>query len=733
MEFAPAGCNGHLFVIQIPYGLRSDAALRSLVCVLNAELEIKLQRAVALHGQGQPEQAALLYTEILHAYPDHPDSLHLLGVTETQLGRPRAGLQWILKALALDPDQPAAIANQGNALLALGSAAEALACYDRALSRWPDYPLAIYGRGNALSALSRPAEALLCFERALDLAPSFLQAHIARGGTLHKLGRHADALAAYERALELSPANAKALTERGHVLSDLRLTSGAIEAFDRALAIDPTCTAAWFSRGLALSLQARFAEAVASLQNVLDMVPDHPYARGACLHARLQLCDWSGHAAQVSAVEAAVERDEPVDFPFSFLAVSDSPALQLQCARRFAALQYAGQPAPRRDVHKPRERIRVAYISGDFLEHPTSYLMAGVFEKHDRQRFEILGISLRDDENSPTARRVKAAFERVVVAGPQPEAELARHIRQLDVDIAVDLMGYTGEHRTGIFNYRPAPIQVNYLGFPATMGSAHIDYLIADEFLIPETHRSGYSESIAYLPDCFQANDDRRPVAAEMPTRERMGLPAQGLVWCSFHSSYKLNPPMFDIWARLLLAVEGSVLWLVGGNPLVENNLRREALSRGVEPRRLVFAQPLPYPQHLARLPLADLCLDTLPFNGGTTSSDALWAGVPVLTCAGNSFAARMSGSLLHAVGLPDLVTHSLAEYEQLALQLARTPGRLADLRTTLARNRGCTALFDTDKFRRHLEAAYASMVERYRQGRGPATFRVRDLEPRAF
>ena len=732
---------------------------------MNADLEIKLQRAVALHGNGQPEQAALLYTEILHTHPEHPDTLHLLGVTETQLGRPQAGLQWIVKSLAVDPDQPVAIANQGNALLALGQAAEALASYERALTRWPDYPIALYGRGNALSALGRPAEALPCFERTLELAPSFLQAYIGLGGTLHKLGRHSESLAAFDRAIELSAGHAKAhvgrasallalkalneamssldralelapdcaeaFTERGHVLSELRQTPAAIAAYERALELDPACTAAWFSQGLALTVQGRFADAAASLQQALQIDPALPYARGACLHAQLQVCDWSGYSEAVRDIEAAMARDEPVDFPFSFLAVSDSPSLQLQCARRFAGLQHTGQ-ALGKDFRRPRERIRVAYISADFLEHPTSYLMAGVFEKHDRQRFEIIGISLRDDENSPTARRVKAAFDRLVVAGPQTDDELARLVRQLDVDIAVDLMGYTGEHRTGIFAYRTAPIQVNYLGFPATMGSAKIDYLIADRFLIPEALQPGYGESIAYLPDCFQANDERRPAAAELATRAQMGLPPTGLVWCSFHSSYKLNPPMFDIWARLLRAVPDSVLWLVGGNPLVKQNLRREALARGVEPSRLVFAEPLPYPQHLARLALADLCLDTLPFNGGTTSSDALWAGVPVLTCAGSSFAARMSGSLLQAIGLPELVTRSLPEYEQLALQLARTPGRLTDARATLARNKHSFPLFDTDRFRRHLEAAFTIMVERHLQGLEPATFRVPALAPSA-
>jgi predicted O-linked N-acetylglucosamine transferase (SPINDLY family) len=497
------------------------------------------------------------------------------------------------------------------------------------------------------------------------------------------------------------------------------------------LQLNPDLAAAWFSRGLSLSQQGRFLEAAASLGRALEIDSSYPYARGACLHAQLQVCDWNNYTDGIREITASVERDNPVDFPFSYVAVSDSPRHQLQCAKAFATLQCGGQSPLWTGARYSHERIRVAYISADFLEHPTSYLMAGVFEKHDKRRFEPIAISLRHDADSPTGRRIKAAFERFIVAGPQPDEELARLIRDLEIDIAVDLMGYTGEHRTDIFNFRPAPIQVNYLGFPGTKGSTAIDYIIADRFLIPEEHRDFYSEQVVYLPECFQANDDRRPVVSAAPTRAQMGLPATGFVWCSFHSSYKLNPPIFDVWARLLRAVRGSVLWLVGGQNRLEDNLRREARARGVEAERLVFARSLPYPQHLARLALADLCLDTLPFNGGTTSSDALWAGVPVVTCPGRSFAARMSGSLLHAIGMSGLVTHSLQEYERLALQLAQTPDRLADARAALARNRNSSPLFDTDRFRRHLEAAYTAMIERHQSGLAPATLAIPRIPPK--
>jgi protein O-GlcNAc transferase len=719
---------------------------------------MKLKRAVELHSRGDPQQAAALYADILQTEPGHPDALHLMGVTETQLGRAESGLALIAKSLTVHPHQPVAISNQGNAYLALNRPAEALASYDRALNLAPDYPLAVFGRGNALAALGRPEEALSNFDRALHLVPQFAAALNARGGVLVKLKRYAEALGAYDRALELSPTlaqaylgragallgcgehaqalrsidraleckpdYAEAFLERGHVLSELGDTTAAIDAYDRAIDCNTALAVAWFSRGLTLSTRARHTEAAESLRRALQFDPAYPYAVGARLHAQLQVADWSDHAASSRAISECIGRDDRADFPFSLLAVCDSPPLQLKCARQLTALQPAATPLFTGGGTR-HGRIRIAYISADFLEHPTSYLLAGVFERHDRHRFETIGIALREDEQSPAARRIRAGFERWIPASFLSAEKLARLIAELRVDIAVDLMGYTGEHRAGAFAHRPAPLQVNYLGFPATTGSPHIDYLIADGFLIPEERQCDYSECIAYLPECFQANDDRRTAAPDAPRREQAHLPATGFIWCSFHSTYKLNPSLFDIWTRLLLAVPGSVLWLLGGKPEIEDNLRREARSRGVGPERLVFAPPEPYPRHLARLPLADLCLDTYPFNGGATTSDALWTGVPVVTCSGASFSARMSGSLLTALGLSSLAASSLEEYERVALRLAQDPGRLEGIRAALARQKTSSPLFDTDRFRRHLEAAFIAMVERQRDGLPPATFRV--------
>lgn len=752
-----------------------------------------LERAVTLHGQGAAAQAAALYREILQTNPRHIDALHLLGVTETQLGRARQGMALICESLQINPDQPVAIANRGNALLASNRPEEALADYDRALGLLPDYALAHLGRGNALFALGRVLEALTSLDRTLHFVPEFVDALNARGNALMKLGRLAEAVASYDRALlqnpahvhslvnrsaartelemygaaladgeraialaprfpeghfarghallmlkragealksfdrvlDLSPDHAEAFTGRGQALADLHQTDAAIAAYDEALRLNPGLAAALFSRSLALSSQSRFEEAVASFRRLMRIEPGYPHTLGHCLHAQLQICDWTDYGEAVGKIVAAVEQGGQAEFAGPFLALTDSPGAQLRWARRLAERHRAKEPPLWNGEVYAHDRIRVAYVSADFLEHPTSYLLAGVLERHDRERFETIGVSLRSDASSPMARRVRAALERVIDVGSRRDEEIARLMRDLEVDIAVDLMGYTAENRTNVFAYRPAPVQVNYLGFPATLGVPDIDYILADAFMIPEENRSDYSEQAVYLPECYQANDDRKLVAAGELTRLDMGLPASGFIWCSFHSTYKLTPSMFDVWARLLLAVPGSVLWMVGDKPAIERNLRREALARGVDPGRLIFARRLPYPTHLSRLRLADLCLDTLPYNGGATSSDALWAGVPIVTCAGRSYAARMSASLLRTLELPELVTHSLGDYERVALQLAQAPDRLAGLRDRLARNVATGPLFDAARFCRHLEAAFTAMVERSRRGEPAASMKI--------
>jgi protein O-GlcNAc transferase len=684
-----------------------------------------LQHAVELHQQGEISRAGAIYSKVIELDPVQPDALQLLGVVLTQSGDAELGAELISRSLAINPAQPAAHANLGHAQLALRRFGAALASYDRSIAQWPDYAPAHNGRGSALVALQRPEEALLCFERALELMPDFPAARYAHALALLGVGRVHEVLVEADAADAIGGWQAEWSMLRGDSLRRLGRVEAAAREYQRVLDVHPKSPEALLALATLATAERRFDLAAELFARLLKAAPNQNFFCGVCLHAQLQVFDWSDYRAAVRRIIADVDAGKKSDLPFTFLAISDDPARQQRCARAYADALPKGDGRLHGDLPTRHERIRVAYVSADFLEHPTAYLLAGLFESHDRSRFEIIAISLRADPASPTARRLETAFDRFIDVSGQSDEQIARLISTLGVDIAVDLMGYTAEERPGILVRRPAPVQVNYIGFPATMGSAHVDYLLADPFVIPPDAAKFYSENIAYLPVCFQVNDARRVEAAAAVTRPEVGLPVDGLVWCAFHASFKINPPLFDVWCRLLDAVPGSVLWLVSNTATAEFNLRREASGRGIDPGRLVFAHRVPYPQHLARLGLADVCLDTWPFNGGATTSDALWCGVPVVTMTGGAFASRMSGSLLHAVGLPELVTDNFVDYQRIAARLATDHDALMRIRARLAHGRTNSPLFDTDGFRRHIEAAYATMWQRQRRGEPAASFHV--------
>jgi predicted O-linked N-acetylglucosamine transferase (SPINDLY family) len=442
------------------------------------------------------------------------------------------------------------------------------------------------------------------------------------------------------------------------------------------------------------------------------------------LTARLHLCNWKDLDQQREDIDAWLRRGLRVIHPFAHVLISDGPAMQLACAR----LQTEGaNPAARVPLYSGEqyrhEKIRVAYLSSDFHQHATAYLMAGVLENHDRGRFEIFGVSYGSNDESAMRARVEKACTRFFDVPGRDDVSIAMLLRNLEIDIAVDLKGYAGGARPGILAHRPCPVQVNYLGYPGTMGAEYVDYLIADRTVIPPEHRQFYSEQIVYLPDTYQPNDSARPIAPDRVTRRDAGLPEAAFVFCCFNGCQKILPCIFDSWMRILSHSGNSVLWLLEDNQGATANLRREAQARGIATERLIFAQHEPSDRHLARLRLADLVLDTLPYGAHTTASDALWAGVPVLTRIGSSFAGRVAASLLTAAGLPDLITQSAVEYEAMAQNFAASPALLSKIREELARNRESCALFDTVRMTRNLEAAYAKMWQRHQRGESPTSF----------
>jgi len=665
----------------------------------------------------------------LELEPAHASALANRGKVLHARGQLQAALRNLDAALAIDATHKVAWNNLGNVLSDLGRHADAVACFDRILQRDPDDATAHYNRGTALNALHRPEEAVPSLERALALRPDWPSAWLNLGSALTTLRRFDAALAANARVLALDPTHLDAMNNNGNVLRELKRPQDALAWLDRALALKPDFDKALYNRGAAMLDMKRFAEAADSFARLPGGGIGYRDAAGYLLQARAHGCDWTDLAALRDGIARLAAAGRCAAHPFPFLGVAGDPAAELAVARTFLAEKFppAAQPVWRGEAYA-HGRIRLAYLSADFHDHATAWLMAELFELHDRDRFELVALSYGPDSTTSIRDRLRRAFDRFEDIRALGDLEAAQLIRALEIDILVDLKGITSDARPGICALRPAPIQVSYLGYPGTLGMPYLDYIIADPVLIrPEDHIH-YAEHVVTLPDSYQVNDRKRPIAENTPTRAGLGLPADGFVFCCFNNNYKILPDVFDVWMRLLAQVDGSVLWLIEDTAEAAAALRREAAARGIPADRLVFAPRVDLPDHLARQRRADLLLDTLPYNAHTTASDALWAGLPVLTCMGRNFAGRVAASLLTAVGLPELITASLPEYEALALRLAREPDLLAAIRGKLARNLPTAKLFDTPRFCRHLEAAYATMWQRQRRGDAPAGFAVPEM-----
>jgi predicted O-linked N-acetylglucosamine transferase (SPINDLY family) len=643
-----------------------------------------LQSALAHHRAGRIADAEALYRDVLQRAPQTFEALYLLGVSAAQRGDHTSALDLLTRGITVNP-------------------ASAEASYSRALT---------------FKALNCLQDALTDFDRAIALEPGFAAAHNDRGIVLSALKRPEDALKSYDQAVALKPDFAAVWNNRALVLAALGRHDAALESYDAALALSPGSAGIHNNRGNTLGVLKRHAEAAQSYRRALHLDPHVPFLRGSLIHARLQVCDWSGLAEDADDVMTRLARGEQAAPPFEVLLLADSPALQRKAAEIWAQAKYPPRPDLGPVAPRPRAgKIRIGYFSADFHNHATMALMAELFERHDKSRFELFAFSFGPDIHDAMRARAVAAFDSFIDVRGQRDDEIAGLARKHGIDIAVDLKGFTQDSRPGIFSRRAAPVQAQYLGYPGTMGAGYIDYIIADRTLIPAADRAHYVEKIVYLPDTYQVNDTRRAPVAVSFSRAQLSLPP-GFVFCCVNISSKIMPHIFARWMSILRHTPGSVLWLLDTSAAV--NLRREAAARGVDAGRLIFAPGMAWADHLARLAHADLCLDTQPYGAHTTASDALWAGVPVLTCAGGSFAARVAASLLKAAGLPEMITTTLDDYEACAVNLARHPERIAALKQKLAGNLKTAPLFDTARFTLHLEEAFEKMIARYESGLAP-------------
>lgn len=708
-------------------------AAKTQANMLEQLLSHYINNANAANTRGEPSVAAEWCQRALQLAPDLPEAWYHLGTALAGLHKNSEAIAAFEKARVRTLDSADAQNSIGLQLIEIGAYREAEQCLIQALKLLPDYAFAHSNMGYLRMKQRQPEMAETALRTAISISPNLAAARINLGGVLTEQKKYEEAETVCRQAVELAPEMPQSWINLGVTLNASKQHRAAEAVFRKALELAPDLPDSWVNLGVVLDELKQFEAAAECYAKSLALDPDSEFVRGSLLHARMKVCDWHTLADDLPQQLQDVDRDKKVAIPFELLGLTADPAVQARAAAIWVndkcPIPGAATAIPPRPPH---EKIRLGYFSADYHAHATMHLMAELFEKHDRQRFELYAFSFGPDKNDAMRQRVSILFDRFIDVRLQSDKAVVQLARDLEIDIAVDLSGFTLGSRPGIFALRAAPLQVNYLVYPGTMGADFMDYLIADSTVIPEANQNYYSEKIVYLPHSYQVNDSKRLISDRFVSREEAGLPPYGFVFCCFNNNFKITPTTFDSWMRILKAVEGSVLWLLEDNPQATSNLAREATQRGIAAERLIFAKRLPTEEHLARHRLADLFLDTLPYNAHTTASDALWAGLPVLTCMGESFASRVAASLLRAVDLPELITEDMTSYEALAIRLATDPDQLARIKETLATNKRVAPLFDTQLFATHLEKAYQTMYERQQNGEAPAGFHVSPLTKQA-
>ena len=669
-----------------------DAAVKSFEKALSIKpdyTEVNYNLGLTFQELDQLDAAVKCYEKAIAVNPDHAEAHNNLGVTLKELGQLDAAVKFYEKAIALKPDYTEAHSNLGNAFKELGQLDDAVESYKKALAINPDYVEAHNNLGVTLKELGQLDEAVKCFENVLAKKPDYAEAHNNLGLTLQELGQLDEAVKNYEKALAIKPDYADAYANRGNVLKDLERLDEALASYESAIALNPD--------------------------------PELAFILGDIYFTKMDLCIWDNLENHLNQLTKKINNNIKVLKPFPMLVMIDDPEIQRKTAEIYAnELFPQSHVLPKIGLYPKHKKIRIGYFSADFRNHAVAYLAAELYELHDRERFEIYAFSYGPDTKDEMNLRIKVGVDHFHDVRTMSDIDVVMLARSVELDIAVDLGGFTSNCRTNIFAEGSAPVQVNFLGYPGTMGANYMDYLIADCTLIPEEKQHNYSEKIVYMPNNYQVNVSKRSVSETPLLRHEFGLPNTGFVFSCFNNSFKITPSTFTVWMRILKAVRGSVLWLFENNKNAAKNLIKEAIKFGINGDRLVFATHMPVEEHLNRIKQADLFIDTLPYNAHTTTSDALRMGVPVLTCIGNSFASRVAASLLNAVNLPELITTTQDQYESLAIELATNPEKLKIIKDKLVNNLPTAPLYDTPLFTKHLESAYLTMYDRYQNGLDP-------------
>lgn len=696
-------------------------------------IEETIDQAAQLLQTGKAAKAMQLMKKALQVNPENAHANHLYGLALFQERQLEPASHAVRKAIALDPSSPVFLNNLGLIMIAMGQAGKAIEAHSSAIDLDPRNPVSYFHRANVLRHEGTVADAIADYEKVLELDPYSVEAMNNLGSMLTREQGFARARQLFDDALAIRPDFVYAWNNLALLLQQTEELEQSEACLRRAIQIAPDYVEALVNLGNLLQKQNQYSQAAEIFQQVLRLNPRQPFMLGNLAYCRTMLCDWQQYKQTWSRIEEQIRRGGLPCSPIIFLNGSDDLALARKLATDYASYTVPALPVP---AFAPRAaqkgKLRIGYFSTDFREHPVATLIVGVLEKHDRERFEIIGFALNREDSSAMRQRMKAACDEFFDISGMTDEQAVALAREAALDIAVDLNGYTEGCRPAIFKARICVSQISYLGFPGTTGSPFFDYTVADPTIIPLRMRTHYTESLLYLPDCFQPNDDARELSGQSHTRQTYGLPTEGVVFCCFNKLYKLNPEVFVSWMRILGAVSGSVLWLYTEDEVARSNLRREANKAGIDSERLVFAGRTPsYEDHLARYRLADLFLDTFPYTAHTTASDAMWAGLPVLTRSGQSFASRVGESLLQTLGLPELVTHSIVDYERKAIELAREPGGFDRLKGELEQARQTRSLYDTEQYTRWLEKGLVQIHARSVAGLPPADLLVeRDPSP---
>ncbi|MEI7565501.1 MAG: tetratricopeptide repeat protein [Burkholderiaceae bacterium] len=681
---------------------------------MNPQLAFLLDKALESLRNSNSESAELYLKQAIKIQASNPHVLRLLGVIYAQRKQYQEALKYINDSLKSLPKNALTLSNLGNIFLELKEFQNALDAYDKSIRIDPKYDEVWSNKANALFELKRYDEAITCYDKALSLKPDYAEGWSNKGNLLKELKRYNEALIHFDQALSLKPDYAEGWSNKGATLNELKRYDEALAHYDKALSLKPDYVEVWSNKGEALNSLKRHSESAQCYLKALELKTGESYFLGESHHQMMLACDWTNYEKMVTEIFNLTHEGRMGSEPFGFQGIANSEALLKKCAEIYSNDKYPVLGNLTEHTKYQHHKIRIGYLCGEFRNQATSILMAGVWELHDQSKFEIFAFDNGYDDGSEYRHRIESAFGNLFDISKLSDLNVAKLIQAHEIDILVNLNGFFGLPRQGVFSYKPAPIQVNYLGFPGTLGANYMDYMIADKVVLPDESKKYYVEKIVHLPNSYQANDNRREISARQFIKTELGLPESGFIFACFNNNYKITPSTFDSWMRILTHVPRSVLWLLADNPIAKENLLQAAVSRGIDSSRLIFAERLPLSEHLARHNLADLFLDTLPYNAHTTCSDALWAGLPVLTLLGNTFPGRVAASLLHALGLDELITFSKEEYEAMAMELATNPEKLASVKQKLAENRTIAPLFDTPAFTKHLEAAYMQMYDRY-------------------